>query len=378
MSMFDKIPGWLKSFIGLFIKFETRNEEPGKKPAAIAIAKPAAKQAAFPFPETGEKNQSRLSSEAKPSISITAKNELKAESRKLEQSFTSPCGLIHAPPIAEKRRYQPIVSFKNVTKIFNKGTENEFVAIENVSFEIEDLPDVGEFIALVGPSGCGKSTVLNLIQAFQEVGPPTHGEILVRNKPVKGPGRDRGMIFQKYSSFPHLTVLDNVKFGLELNREELGFSDKTMNHLAMEMIKKVGLNGHEDKYPYQLSGGQQQRVAIARTLVLKPRIIFMDEPFSALDEPTRIEMQQLITDLWHEVEATVFIITHSLAEALYLSDRIFMFTPSPGRLNKQIFIPPEAIGKIPGHSPLEVQESQPFKAALKEITDEFIKIGDIN
>ncbi|MEW6711269.1 MAG: ABC transporter ATP-binding protein [Candidatus Riflebacteria bacterium] len=418
MSMFDKMPGWLKSFIGLFVKFETKIEEPGKKPAAVAVAKPAAKpiekseskqaapdaakdQTAFPFPDVDQKNQSRLSTEAyagqpetglpefpkednvaspeaRPSISVTAKNELKAESRKLEQSFTSPCGLIHAPPIAEKRKYQPIVSFKNVTKIFNKGTENEFVAIENVSFEIEDLPDVGEFIALVGPSGCGKSTVLNLIQAFQEVGPPTHGEILVRNKPVKGPGRDRGMIFQKYSSFPHLTVLDNVKFGLELNREELGFSDKTMNHLAMEMIKKVGLNGHEDKYPYQLSGGQQQRVAIARTLVLKPRIIFMDEPFSALDEPTRIEMQQLITDLWHEVEATVFIITHSLAEALYLSDRIFMFTPSPGRLNKQIYIPPEAIGKIPGHSPLEVQESQPFKAALKEITDEFIKIGDIN
>jgi NitT/TauT family transport system ATP-binding protein len=138
------------------------------------------------------------------------------------------------------------------------------------------------------------------------------------------------------------------------------------------------LKGHEDKYPYQLSGGQQQRVAIARTLVLKPRIIFMDEPFSALDEPTRIEMQQLITDLWHEVEATVFIITHSLAEALYLSDRIFMFTPSPGRLNKQIFIPPEAIGKTPGLSPLEVQESPQFKAALKEVTDEFLKIGEIN
>lgn len=403
MSQNNKQPSLWKKFAGLFYHFE---EEPVKpqvtKKQSPEVAKPEIRKPEpqpiadkFPFPgEPGEpverkaaavKSATELGREIiaevegdKPVISVAAKKEVKAASRRLAESFTSPVGLIHAPPIAEKRQYQPIVSFRNVTKIFNKGTDNEFVAIENVCFEIEDLPDVGEFIALVGPSGCGKSTVLNLIQGFQEVGPPTLGEILVRNRPINGPGRDRGMIFQKYSSFPHLTVLENVKFGLELNREELGFSDKTMNHLAMEMIKKVGLNGHEDKYPYQLSGGQQQRVAIARTLVLKPRIIFMDEPFSALDEPTRIEMQQLITDLWHEVEATVFIITHSLAEALYLSDRIFMFTPSPGRLNKQIMIPPEAIGKLPGHSPLEVQESPAFKAALKELTDEFLKIGEIN
>ncbi|GAB4279021.1 MAG: hypothetical protein Kow0029_22640 [Candidatus Rifleibacteriota bacterium] len=343
----------------------------------------APKNENFPFPKDAEKI--KLSSETidklKQNVKIdsakSVKNELKKASQKLKETFTSPAGLIHCPPIADKPKYDPIVSFKNVTKIFNQGTENEFVAIEDVSFEIEDLPDVGEFIALVGPSGCGKSTVLNLIQGFQEVGPPSAGEILVRNRPVTGPGRDRGMIFQKYSSFPHLTVLENVRFGLELNREALGFSDKTMNHLAMEMIKKVGLHGHEEKYPYQLSGGQQQRVAIARTLVLKPRIILMDEPFSALDEPTRIEMQQLITELWNEVEATVFIITHSLAEALYLSDRIFMFTPSPGRLNKQIMIPPEAIGKLPGLTPLQVQESPAFKAALKELTEEFIKIGEM-
>ncbi|MFA7146249.1 MAG: ATP-binding cassette domain-containing protein, partial [Candidatus Riflebacteria bacterium] len=111
---------------------------------------------------------------------------------------------------SEIKSYPSIVSFKNVTKIFNQGTPNEFMALKDVTFNIEDLPDVGEFIALVGPSGCGKSTVLNLIQGFQEVGPPTEGEILIRNKPVKGPGRDRGMIFQKYSSFPHLTVLQNV------------------------------------------------------------------------------------------------------------------------------------------------------------------------
>jgi ABC-type nitrate/sulfonate/bicarbonate transport system ATPase subunit len=427
MSQNNKQQSIWRKFASLFINFPEENEETApvdskNRPAQRKVAPPARAgknsepasetghepkdafkrpEADFPFP--GKKAKPQVSAKVAPEktdnvskirdldddrkkeandddeeMLHTAKQEFKEEARELDQCFTSPAGLIHCPPIAEKPEYAPIVSFKNVTKIFNKGTPNEFCAIENVSFEIEDLPDVGEFIALVGPSGCGKSTVLNLIQGFQEVGPPTLGQILVRNRPVKGPGRDRGMIFQKYSSFPHLTVLENVKFGLELNREALGFSDKTMTNLAMEMIKKVGLAGHEDKYPYQLSGGQQQRVAIARTLVLKPRIIFMDEPFSALDEPTRIEMQQLITDLWHEVEATVFIITHSLAEALYLSDRIFMFTPSPGRLNKQIMIPPEAIGKLPGLSPLEVQESPKFKQALKELTDEFLKIGEIN
>lgn len=274
-----------------------------------------------------------------------------------------------------KPKYPPIVTFKNVSKIFNPGTPNEFMALKNISFEIEDLPDIGEFIALVGPSGCGKSTVLNLIQGFQEVGPPSHGEVLVRNKPVTGPGRDRGMIFQKYSSFPHLTVLQNVMFGLQLNRESLGYPENVMEKLAREMIAKVGMKGHEDKYPYQLSGGQQQRVAIARTLVLKPRIILMDEPFSALDEPTRIEMQELITALWHEVEATVFIVTHSLAEAVYLSDRIFMFKANPGQLVKQISVTHEDIGKYEGMTPLEVQESTKFNNFLKKITEEFLRIG---
>ncbi len=272
-------------------------------------------------------------------------------------------------------KYPSIISFDKVTKIFNEGTPNEFTALKDVTFNIEDLPDVGEFIALVGPSGCGKSTVLNLIQGFQEVGPPTSGEILIRNKPVNGPGRDRGMIFQKYSSFPHLNVLQNVMFGLELNKATLGYDQKRMEKIAKDMIAKVGMSGHEDKYPYQLSGGQQQRVAIARTLVLKPRIILMDEPFSALDEPTRIEMQSLVTNLWHEVEATVFIVTHSLAEAVYLSDRVFMFDSNPGRLVVQRMVCPDSIDKTRDASPLEVQESEKFKDCLRDITNEFLSIG---
>ncbi len=134
------------------------------------------------------------------------------------------------------------------------------------------------------------------------------------------------MVFQKYTSFPNRTVLGNVTFGLELAGDRLGLDRGGRDDLAMQWIRKVGLAGHEHKYPHQLSGGQQQRVAIARSLVLKPHILLMDEPFSALDEPTRYEMQRLITELWHEVEATVFLVTHSISEAVYLGDRVWIMT----------------------------------------------------
>lgn len=278
-------------------------------------------------------------------------------------------------PIIHKPGYTkpPVVVFKNVTKIFNVGTSQEYCAIKDINFVIDDLPEIGEFISLIGPSGCGKSTVLNLIEGFPEVMPPTTGEVLVRNVPVTGPGKDRGMIFQKYSSFPHKTVIENVLFGLEINDYQSRYSWSDMKKMAMEIIKKVGLTGHENKYPCQLSGGMQQRVAIARTLVLKPRIILMDEPFSALDEPTRIDMQALITGIWREVEATVFIVTHSIAEAVYLSDRIFLFTPGPGRIAEKIMVRPEQIGKEPGRSPLDVQEDPKFKSFLKMVTSKFIE-----
>jgi len=142
--------------------------------------------------------------------------------------------------------------------------------------------------------------------------------------------------------------------------------------MALEWIERVGLKGHEHKYPYQLSGGQQQRVALARTLVLQPRIILMDEPFSALDEPTRIEMQRLIVDLWQKVEATVFIVTHSITEAVYLGDRVWIFTPAPGRIAREFrdVLPPH-----PDQHPLEVQESEEFKAMVAEVTEAFTQTG---
>ncbi len=385
-----------RTIVGLFYRLEDTENDAGEKnrPAPAAHQQPA--PALAPRKTEPEANAENKDTDAAAAEPAKEKHET-ASSEQLppfkfpessgetdEKDIVRPATISASnnqaadsdmPAAPEKIHYPSIVTFKNVCKVFNQGSANEFTALKNISFEIEDLPDIGEFIALVGPSGCGKSTVLNLIQGFQEVGPPTSGEVLVRNRPVTGPGRDRGMIFQKYSSFPHLTVLQNVMFGLLLNRESLGYSEPVMEKLARDMIAKVGMKGHEDKYPYQLSGGQQQRVAIARTLVLKPRIILMDEPFSALDEPTRIEMQELITSLWHEVEATVFIVTHSLAEAVYLSDRIFMFKSNPGRLTRQIMITPDEIGKYPGMKPMEVQESSKFNQYLKTITEEFMEIG---
>ena len=265
----------------------------------------------------------------------------------------------------------PVIEFKNVTKTFNPGEPAQFTALKDVSFRIDDIPDYGEFIAIVGPSGCGKSTILNLVHGFSDVYPPTTGEVLVRGRKVDAPGRDRGMIFQKYSSFPHRTVLDNVTFGLELNQDELKLSGSEREGRAREWIKKVGLAGHEKKYPHQLSGGQQQRVAIARSLVLKPQIILMDEPFSALDEPTRLEMQRLIMDLWHEVESTVLIVTHSIAEAVFLGDRVWVMAAGPGRIAREF---KDGIPKTRGRDPLAVQETAAFKQAVAEVGEAFRQV----
>ena len=276
-----------------------------------------------------------------------------------------------AEAAAAKVSAAPIVEFRDVSKVWNPGTRLEYKALEHLSFSIADLPNKGEFIAIIGPSGCGKSTALNLLAGFQGVHPPTSGQILVRGEPVKGPGKDRGMVFQKYSSFPHLTVLRNVRIGLEFNRAELGLSEAQINNEALDWIGRVGLRGHEHKYPYQLSGGQQQRVAIARTLILKPHIILMDEPFSALDEPTRIDMQQLIVALWTEVQATVLIVTHSIIEAVYLGDRVWIFTPAPGRIAKEITDVPLPIA---GESPLKMQKGREFQAVVDRVAEMFQKI----
>ena len=232
----------------------------------------------------------------------------------------------------------PVVEFRKVTKTYHLGRPGEFKAIHEVSFVVEDLENKGEFVCVLGPSGCGKSTILRLIAGLDPQHPPTSGEVLVLGHPVTEPGADRGMVFQDYTSFDNRTVLDNVTFGLECQ----GIPRKERYELGRQWIERVGLSVADDahKYPHQLSGGMRQRVAIARTLILRPRIILMDEPFGALDPQTRMHMQDLLVRLWREVEATVFFITHSIEEAVFLGDRVYVMSNSPGTILREMEVEP--------------------------------------
>ncbi len=248
----------------------------------------------------------------------------------------SPCELKPMqPPSGE---LPLIVDFQKVSKTYGAGTRKEFTCIKEVTFAVEDLPKVGEFIGILGPSGCGKSTVLRLIAGLAPQFPATTGTLLVNGQAVTAPGPDRGFVFQDYANFPHRTVLQNVAFGLECAQ----VPEKERHDRAKQWIQKVGLDPVKDagKYPHQLSGGMNQRVAIARSLIMQPKIILMDEPFGALDPSTRERMQDLLVALWRELEATVFFVTHDVPEAVYLGDRVFLFSPSPGTLVHQLQVAP--------------------------------------
>ena len=260
-------------------------------------------------------------------------------------------------PAAAPSAPAPVVLFDRVTKTYDNG----FTAIKDVSFVVEDIPNKMEFVTILGPSGCGKSTVLRLIAGLTPQHPATSGTVLVQGKPVIAPGADRGMVFQDYSSFDNRTVEDNVAFGLECR----GVAADERRERAREWIKKVGLDVDRDaaKYPHQLSGGMRQRVAIARTLILNPRIILMDEPFGALDPATRLRMQDLLVSLSREAQATVFFVTHSIEEAVYLGDRTYVFSSCPGTILKELAVPP------PDFPAKEMQRQPAFMEIVFQIRD---------
>jgi len=224
-----------------------------------------------------------------------------------------------------------VLELKNVSKTFVTPDGKVFQAIKNVNLQIKDEPGRGEFRVFLGPSGCGKSTILNIVAGLYR---PTTGEAFVRGREIVGPGPDRGMVFQSYSSYPWLTVLENVAFGLQLR----GVAKAERERAARTWVEKVGLKGSENKYPKQLSGGMRQRVAIARTLAVKPQIILMDEPFGALDVQTRMGMQNLINELWEEIESTILFVTHDIAEAVYLADTIHILSAGPGSVVDEVEI----------------------------------------
>ncbi len=229
------------------------------------------------------------------------------------------------------------ITVKNVSRCFASPKGERIDALENINLQIEDAysregRDVGEFRVLLGPSGCGKSTLLRLIAGLDQ---PDSGEVLVNDQLVHKPGKDRGMVFQKYTSFPWLTVADNIAYGLKIN----GVPAEKRKETVAQLVQAVGLGGFEHSYPETLSGGMQQRVAIARTLALRPSVILMDEPFGALDAQTRSEMQQLLLRVWDENASTILFVTHDVEEAIYLADRIFIMSAHPGTIIEDVQVP---------------------------------------
>jgi NitT/TauT family transport system ATP-binding protein len=263
----------------------------------------------------------------------------------------------------------PVVAFEKVTKTYGDGP-GAFTAIKDVTFQIPDYPGRGEFVSILGPSGCGKSTVIRMIAGLVPQFPQTAGTVLVDGKPVLGPGPDRGMVFQDYTSFDHLTVLKNVAFGLVCR----GVSKSEAYDRARLWISKVGLSVKRDadKFPHQLSGGMRQRVAIARTLILEPRIILMDEPFGALDPPTRSRMQDNLVALWREQSPTIFFITHSIEEAVFLGDHILIFSNSPGTVLKELRVPP------PDRPSIEMQRQPKFLETVLGIREMIDRLESSN
>jgi len=252
-----------------------------------------------------------------------------------------------------------IIELKNITQTY-KNSKGPI--IENLNLLIEQTPGNGEFVVILGKSGCGKSTLLRYIAGLQT---PSSGEVLIYDKP-RSEHPNIGMVFQQYSSFPWLTVQENVELGLKYQN----VSKKDRRDKAREMIKFVGLEGHEKKYAQypSLSGGQLQRVAIARSLVVEPDILLMDEPFGALDIETRIHMQDLLCDLWNKLKFVVVFITHELTEAVYLADDVYVMKPNPAQIVKHFKI------ELPVERTREIKKTTEFVTLTREIESVMLDI----
>ena len=212
---------------------------------------------------------------------------------------------------------EPLLRVRGVSKRYPGGIE----ALRNAELEVQP----GEFICLIGASGCGKSTLLRLIAGFDT---PSEGEIVMRGKPVSGPGPDRGMVFQDYGLFPWLTVRGNIGFGPAAR----GKPRAEVARVADRFVSMMGLQRFADVYPHQLSGGMKQRVAIGRVLANDAHLALMDEPFGALDAMTRERLQEELLAIWRTTGLSVMFVTHSLEEAIYLADRVVVMSPGPGRI----------------------------------------------
>ncbi len=247
-----------------------------------------------------------------------------------------------------------ILEIRNASQSYDDG--KSFI-LKDFNLLIENKPNQGQFIVILGPSGCGKSTVLRYLAGLQE---PTSGEIFIKGKARTNADRI-GMVFQQYSSFPWMTVLENVALGLKYK----GIGKKERIEKAMEMIKIVGLEGHHKKFAQYptLSGGQLQRVAIARSLLVNPEIVIMDEPFGALDTNTRLKMQNFLISVWEQVQPTIVLVTHDISEAVYLADDVYIMSTAPSNIIEHVVI------DLPFNRNKEVKRSKRFTELVFYLED---------
>jgi NitT/TauT family transport system ATP-binding protein len=246
------------------------------------------------------------------------------------------------------------IKIKNINKSYS-AHEKEVKVLENINFDIND----GELICLLGPSGCGKTTLLRLIAGLEKA---NSGEIYVNDELVSKPSKDRGFIFQQYSLFPWLNVLDNVMFGLNLTNESKEENLKS----AKRYLERVGLSDVENNYPHELSGGMKQRVAIIRSLLNHTPVLLMDEPFSALDMQNRHKLQEQLIGVWKRFENTIVFVTHDVDEAVYLGDKIVIMDKNPGKVKKIVDI---ELPRLRNRESIEFIEAQNKVKNLLDVGD---------
>jgi len=255
-----------------------------------------------------------------------------------------------------------IVELRGIGQTYNNG---EVEVIKGLDFLIEDKPAQGQFVVILGMSGCCKSTLLRYIAGLQD---PTEGTVLVKGKPVSKENRV-AMVFQQYSSLPWMTVLDNVGLALRFQ----GVSKKERDAKAMELIELVGLAGHEHKYAQYptLSGGQLQRVAIARSLIANSEILLMDEPFGALDVKTRLQMQDLLSNIWNKFHPTIIFVTHDISEAVYLGEDIYIMKSAPSKFVEHIHV------DLPFVRGRQIKRDPRFVELVHEVEDRMVAVAEM-
>ncbi|CAH0269104.1 ABC transporter ATP-binding protein [Peribacillus sp. NPDC101481] len=237
------------------------------------------------------------------------------------------------------------LTIDGIEKSFKNEKKESIKVLDKINIEVEK----GSFVSIVGPSGCGKSTLLYLIAGLDKA---DTGEIRVAGKKVVKPGPERVVVFQEAGLFPWLTVLENVTYGLKLKK----IPNEEAKAKALDILKMVHLSRYVDSYPHQLSGGMKQRVAIARALVMEPDILLMDEPFSALDEQTRMVLHKELLEIWRKTKVTIFFVTHNIREAVQLSEKIIVFATRPGKIKETISVPSMKDGVMPDSVTLHTEQ----------------------